>query len=433
MIEDSLLKLKNKITVISDKLQTEESTKTAMVLPFIQMLNYDIFDPDQVIPEYNCDIVKNKGEKVDYALRVNNKIEIIIECKQLNVDLTPHKNQLARYFVSTKAKYVILTNGVEYQFYSDLDNLNLMDELPFFTFDINNYDQSDIEILENFSNGKFNSNQIRESASKSKLTAGILNNIQINLESPTLDILKIFTKNVYKGRYTDASIPKLTELFQEALALYIENKTGKTVNNQATPPEIITSKIQTTDEELTAYYIVKAIAQRVLPPEDIIMKDQVAKCNILYKNNNTLPIVKLYFNDTHNLQIELFDKEEPIKVAINSVNDIYDFENNIIKTCEKYSESNEGKKRTCFKFSMINIKPGDIVIFDPLKIKCIVIDDSTILYDNIKYTMSGFCRKYMPNDKRNVAEAYQGPRYFTYNGQILTDLRDKFEQNQENK
>ena len=107
MIEDKLLKLQNKIKLISSNLETEESTKTALVLPFIQMLGYDIFDPTQVLPEYNCDIVKNKGEKVDYALLIKNKIEIIIECKGFNVDLTQHRNQLSRYFVSTKANFAI--------------------------------------------------------------------------------------------------------------------------------------------------------------------------------------------------------------------------------------------------------------------------------------------------------------------------------------
>ena len=73
------------------------------------------------------------GEKVDYALLIKNKVEIIIECKGFGVNLAPHKNQLSRYFVSTKAKYAILTNGILYQFYTDLDNKNLMDEIPFFS------------------------------------------------------------------------------------------------------------------------------------------------------------------------------------------------------------------------------------------------------------------------------------------------------------
>ena len=151
MIEDKLLKLQNKIKTISSNLETEESTKTALVLPFIQMLGYDIFDPTQVLPEYNCDIVKNKGEKVDYALLIENKIEIIIECKGFNVDLTPHRNQLSRYFVSTKANFAILTNGVTYQFYTDLDNKNLMDDYPFFQISLNSYTSTDVEVLEQFS------------------------------------------------------------------------------------------------------------------------------------------------------------------------------------------------------------------------------------------------------------------------------------------
>lgn len=70
MIEDKIKKLQSKIAIVKDRLETEESTKTALVLPFIQLLDYDIFNPAQVLPEFNCDIAKGKGEKVDYALLI---------------------------------------------------------------------------------------------------------------------------------------------------------------------------------------------------------------------------------------------------------------------------------------------------------------------------------------------------------------------------
>lgn len=183
MIEDKIKKLQSKIAIVKDRLETEESTKTALVLPFIQLLDYDIFNPTQVLPEFNCDIAKGKGEKVDYALLIKNKVEIIIECKGFGVNLAPHKNQLSRYFVSTKAKYAILTNGILYQFYTDLDNKNLMDEIPFFQFSLENYSASDIEILEQFMLSNFDSDKIDQNASESKIITGVTGKLRLFLKN----------------------------------------------------------------------------------------------------------------------------------------------------------------------------------------------------------------------------------------------------------
>lgn len=49
-------------------LLTEEAAKTALVMPFIQTLGYDVFNPSEVIPEFCADVGTKKGEKVDYAI-----------------------------------------------------------------------------------------------------------------------------------------------------------------------------------------------------------------------------------------------------------------------------------------------------------------------------------------------------------------------------
>ena len=430
MIEDKLLKLQNKIKTISSNLETEESTKTALVLPFIQMLGYDIFDPTQVLPEYNCDIVKNKGEKVDYALLIENKIEIIIECKGFNVDLTPHRNQLSRYFVSTKANFAILTNGVTYQFYTDLDNKNLMDDYPFFQISLNSYTSTDVEVLEQFSLCNFNAKNINQKAADSKIITGITEEVKMMFEKPSLDIIKLCTKTIYKGRYTESVITKLTNLFKKALKQYVNERVSGQLREavEAEESDIAKeSKIVTTDEEKQAFYIVQSIVRNSIPSSDIIMRDQISKCCILYKNNMATPITKLYFNDLKSLKIELFDKENPYKVNLNNIDEIYDYADSILKTCEKYipQTTNKGKKATPFKFSMLDIAPGEYVTFTPTDIQCIVVDDKTISYNNEEYSLSGFCVAFMPDNMRNAAEAYQGPKYFSYNGKSLVDLRNE--------
>lgn len=428
MIEDKIKKLQSKIAIVKDRLETEESTKTALVLPFIQLLGYDIFNPTQVLPEFNCDIAKGKGEKVDYALLIKNKVEIIIECKGFGVNLAPHRNQLSRYFVSTKAKYAILTNGILYQFYTDLDNKNLMDEIPFFQFSLENYSVSDIEILEQFMFSNFNADKIDQNASEYKIITGVTGEIKTLFEKPNIETIKLFTKSSYKGRYTDSAISRLTILFKKALKQFVNDRVSNQLKSATEAEEVIDNncgKIITTEEEKQAFYIVQAIARDVIPSEDIVMRDQINLCMILYKNDQCKPIVKLYFNDVKNLQIELFDEEGSYKIELATLDEIYDYKDAIIKICKKYSESSPIKRSAPFKFKMVNIPVGETVVFEPKNLICSVVNDNTISYNGVKYSLSGFCAEYMPDSMKNASRAYQGPKYFSYKGKSLVDLRNE--------
>lgn len=428
MIEDKIKKLQSKIAIVKDRLETEESTKTALVLPFIQLLGYDIFNPTQVLPEFNCDIAKGKGEKVDYALLIKNKVEIIIECKGFGVNLAPHRNQLSRYFVSTKAKYAILTNGILYQFYTDLDNKNLMDEIPFFQFSLENYSISDIEILEQFMFSNFNADKIDQNASEYKIITGVTGEIKTLFEKPNIETIKLFTKSSYKGRYTDSAISRLTILFKKALKQFVNDRVSNQLKSATEAEEVIDNncgKIITTEEEKQAFYIVQAIARDVIPSEDIVMRDQINLCMILYKNDQCKPIVKLYFNDVKNLQIELFDEEGPYKIELATLDEIYDYKDAIIKICKKYNESSPVKRSAPFKFKMVNISVGETVVFEPKNLICSVVNDNTISYNGVKYSLSGFCAEYMPDSMKNASRAYQGPKYFSYKGKSLVDLRNE--------
>ena len=428
MIEDKIKKLQSKIAIVKDRLETEESTKTALVLPFIQLLGYDIFNPTQVLPEFNCDIAKGKGEKVDYALLIKNKVEIIIECKGFGVNLAPHRNQLSRYFVSTKAKYAILTNGILYQFYTDLDNKNLMDEIPFFQFSLENYSVSDIEILEQFMFSNFNADKIDQNASEYKIITGVTGEIKTLFEKPNIETIKLFTKSSYKGRYTDSAISRLTILFKKALKQFVNDRVSNQLKSATEAEEVIDNncgKIITTEEEKQAFYIVQAIARDIIPSEDIVMRDQINLCMILYKNDQCKPIVKLYFNDVKNLQIELFDEDGSYKIELATLDEIYDYKDTIIKICKKYSESSPVKRSAPFKFKMVNISAGETIVFEPKNLICSVVNDNTISYNGVKYSLSGFCAEYMPDSMKNASRAYQGPKYFSYKGKSLVDLRNE--------
>ena len=116
--KDELRKYTERLENIKDTLQTEEATKMSLIVPFFQLLGYDVFNPLEFCPEYTADIGIKKGEKVDYAILMGKDPVILIEAKSVNKKLDRHSSQLFRYFVSTPAKFAILTNGIEYKFLS---------------------------------------------------------------------------------------------------------------------------------------------------------------------------------------------------------------------------------------------------------------------------------------------------------------------------
>lgn len=119
---------------------------------FFQLLGYDVFNPLEFCPEYTADIGIKKGEKVDYAILMGKDPVILIEAKSVNKKLDRHSSQLFRYFVSTPAKFAILTNGIEYKFYTDLDDTNKMDKEPFLDINLLNIKDAEISQLNKFKN-----------------------------------------------------------------------------------------------------------------------------------------------------------------------------------------------------------------------------------------------------------------------------------------
>lgn len=120
-------------------------------MPFVNALGYDVFNPLEVIPEMDCDLVKKKGEKIDYVIVKDGLPIILIECKYWKQDLSLHDTQLKKYFVASKARFGILTNGIRYLFYSDLIDQNIMDDKPFFEFDITDIKEYQLEELKKIS------------------------------------------------------------------------------------------------------------------------------------------------------------------------------------------------------------------------------------------------------------------------------------------
>lgn len=153
---EGIKNLSDRITAQKDLIHTEEATKMVCVVPFINLLGYDTSDLTEVFPEFVADVGIKQGEKVDYAILKDEQVIMLIECKRYAEGLSSvHTSQLFRYFAVVPARIAVLTNGVSYQFYADLEKTNIMDSTPFLEFDMFNVQQPLINELKQFTKPNF--------------------------------------------------------------------------------------------------------------------------------------------------------------------------------------------------------------------------------------------------------------------------------------
>ncbi|WP_454047795.1 type I restriction endonuclease [Chryseobacterium sp. Marseille-Q8038] len=349
-----LEQLQQKVSGLKDQILTEEATKNAFVMPFIQILGYDIFNPTEVIPEHVCDIGTKKGEKVDYVIKNNDEPIFIIECKHWKESADAHNSQLHRYYHVSKTRFGVLTNGIMYNFYTDLEKPNIMDEKPFFTINIEDLKDSSIKILESFTKKDYNLESILDSAEALKYIKAIRKEFEKEIESPSDEIVKLLVGRFFEKPMTANRMLSFKEYTKKALATSINEsisfrlKSALNINEQIEKQEedIKTSqpidenndsKIVTTEEELEGFQIIKAIMREKVPAGRIAYRDTLSYFGILLDDNNRKPLCRLHFN-TANKYIETFHngKDAGEKILLNNLDEIYNFREELHKTLENY-------------------------------------------------------------------------------------------------
>lgn len=229
---DQLKEFSTRIIKLKESIITEEATKTSVVLPFFSLLGYDIFNPLEFIPEYTADTGTKKGEKVDYAVMQNGEPIMIIEAKSINTDLNAkHINQLFRYFTVTKARFGILTNGIVYRFYSDLEEPNKMDLTPFLEINLLDMKPDAVPELKKFCKESFDMKSILDSASELKYTSLLKSAIAEQFTNPSEQFIRALIKNIYNGTKTQTVIDKFRELTIIAMNDYISDVLNDRLKN----------------------------------------------------------------------------------------------------------------------------------------------------------------------------------------------------------
>ncbi|PWW04126.1 hypothetical protein DFR52_101817 [Hoeflea marina] len=345
-IEENLRSISDRVRSHSSTMATEEAVKTAVVLPFLRALGYDVFDPTEVVPEFTADAVGKKGEKVDYAINIDGDIRILIECKPISMTLEKkHLDQLFRYFTVTKARFAILTNGRTFNFYTDLDETNKLDTRPFLVFDITDFNSGILSELRKFEKAAFDVDAILATAERLKYTSGVKQEISKLIEEPSEDFVRLVSRNVYEGQMRAQAKEMLTGVvraaFREVIMDQVKNRLSSALADTQEVIETIDDPaheepdVVTTEEEREGYMIVKAIAREILSSKRILMRDAKSYCAVLVDNNRK-PLARLHFNRSVKY-IGLFDGETEDRVIIESLDQIYEFSDRIRQTARKYA------------------------------------------------------------------------------------------------
>lgn len=355
---DRLHQISSQIEKQKDIIETEEATKTAFIMPFIQALGYNVFDPTEVTPELVADVGIRRGEKIDYAIMKDGQPIILIECKSCNTNLdSAHFSQLYRYFSVTAARFGVLTNGVVYRFFTDLDSRNKMDKKHFLEFNMLDIREGLVEELKKFTKSAFDVDEILSTANELKYTSEIKRIMAQQLKEPEEDFVRFFAAQVYSGPLRANVREQFTEITKQAFRQFIREQiddrlksalsSGETTDateekSEVTTPEeakgIEERRIETTEEEYEAFHIIKAILREVVDPTRITMRDVQSYCGILLDDNNRKPIARLHFNRVQK-HLGLFDAEKnEATIPIDDLNEIYQYADRLKATPAFYDD-----------------------------------------------------------------------------------------------
>ncbi|HFL2478033.1 TPA: type I restriction endonuclease [Clostridioides difficile] len=372
---DKINQFSKRIETLKNNLTTEEATKTALIMPLFQILEYDIFNPLEFMPEFIADVGVKKGEKVDYAILKDGKPLILIEAKCASDKLKKHDAQLFRYFTATEAKFAILTNGIIYKFFTDLEEKNKMDEKPFLVLNLLNMDDNKISHLKKFTKNSFDIDTIFNIASELKYTSLIKSQLNMQLENPSDEFVRFIINDFYNGIKTQNVVEKfrpivkrslsqfVNDFMNEKLKLLLENDnedyekkkvkdnkkkeknkidndlTKKQDGNNLSKPEIEPkNNILLTEDELKAIDIIQNILIEKASKNELTSKKICNEVNILYKNDIKNWICKITLSPSNKTICLPNGKNDYLEYRMDDVVDIKELKDDLIFVIEKYKK-----------------------------------------------------------------------------------------------
>jgi predicted type IV restriction endonuclease len=360
-IAERIQEMAIKVRAQKASIATEEGTKNAFVMPFIStVLGYDVFNPSEVIPEFVADLGIKKGEKIDYALVHKDEVQILIEVKKVTEPLdVRHASQLFRYFAVTNARVAILTNGETYEFYTDLDAPNRMDNKPFLVLDLTAIDETLLPEVAKLTKESFDLDSVVSAAGELKYIGQIKRLLAAEFKEPSSEFLRLFATHIYPGKpFTQRIREELSPLMAKATTQFLNEQArerlktaleddGKAAKDdikdsaQIPPPDSaaeddLQRDAHTTDEELEGYRIVRAIVCSEVSANRVIGRDSKTYFAIILDNNNRKSIARLWFNRKQKYLGVFSDDKVEARLPIESPEDIYRYAAQLRATVNGY-------------------------------------------------------------------------------------------------
>jgi hypothetical protein len=311
--EDDVLRHAEQIKTRVAYVKGEEASKQALVVPFLQVLGYDVWDPREVQPEYIADFAKKKSngqmEKIDYAIHLGGAPAIFIECKAADRDLDDHDAQLARYFNATPSvRVAILTNGIRLKVFTDLQQPNIMDDKPWLDVDLRTIKQAEIDALKRFRKADFAPDQIVGLAEEMVYYNVLVSFVAQQLRDPSEAFVRFVAGEIATiGRITAKIVERLTPILRKAIQTAIVEHVARSFNREpeaqpteapsaapqqqpaaaqtlATPAGEAREGVVTTAEELEAFAIIAGIVREIIPEAAVSYRDSKSYFTIIQKN-----------------------------------------------------------------------------------------------------------------------------------------------------
>ena len=289
---------------------TEETTKQALIVPFLDILGFTPYDPRKVKAEYYADFPGVKvNERVDYALFCHDVPVMFIEAKSFSEKIDNHCPQLSRYFNSTPEVTIsAITNGIEWRFFTDLKQKNIMDQKPFLSIKIDNISTSDIQQLFRFRYDKFKPEALRTLAEESVFLNSFTKSISSSLRDVDTDFVRYVASrsNVERQlnqRFLDSITPLVKQAVEKSVSAMVVSGLTKQIINDGTDDQVTTKETNDDSEAQQTLSINDAILNKTLAiigtDIDLQPKENDSYFSLLLdgKNNRWL--------------IRYFDKKQP--------------------------------------------------------------------------------------------------------------------------
>lgn len=347
---DKLREFAARVKNLKSKIKTEEATKTSMVMPFFSLLGYDVFNPLEFVPEYTADVGIKKGEKVDYAIvdKKQNPV-ILIEAKHCGEDLSKHGSQLFRYFATTSAKIGILTNGLVYQFYTDLDEQNKMDKKPFLVVNLLALKDSIIPYLQKFEKPSFNLGSVTAQANELRYSDQIRQFLSKQIDAPDDGFINYVISDIYKGRKTQRVTEDFRPLVKRAFSQLINDKANERIKTAldsemasenvapAAESTVVRDSVEVKQADKTpeSFYVVKVLVHECLSDHNLTPKGDDTNLEILLDDNPDKWLCRLDCEQNY-LYINLpSGDKEYLKRKIRSADDVYFYRELLCQAVQK--------------------------------------------------------------------------------------------------